>query len=639
MNKTVDFEAFRTEWLEDVIADNPSTVELGNRFARKLITQWLDVDESSDDIVYCDGSGDGGIDIAYLNRGESEDEGTEEADTWYLIQSKYGKAFAGSGTLLVEAQKIIDTLDEKRNNLSSVTQDLLERLLTFRAQVSERDKLIVVFATEEPLNEDEKRVLNDIRVIGTSRLGEIFDVEAVSIATIHQRILERHVTRIKIPVKAQDARGDKLLVGSVKLIELYNFMKAYRDATGDLDQLYEKNVRRFLGKQRKVNKAIKETLESEPENFGLYNNGVTIVVENFEKASRGFELFEPYVVNGCQTTKTLWNVLKSKLESGGTGSNLALKEWREKLDKGVVIVKIVKVGFEGQELLTRITRYTNSQNAVSEKDFIALTSDFRTWRKQIADKYDLFLEIQRGGWDSQKALQKQTFTNHQFKQWANAFDLFKVYGAGWLGEAGLAFGTNQPFLPNGSIFKKIMNNQEDTASFGVDDLYAAYLLQKSANEKYQFGREGIQSRRVTRFLFYMVVIELLKAMMIDAQIETTSAQITKAFLKLFNPNNESACNAIFETAIQLIDEYMTPGKPESVYNEPECLNKSKDVKGYMRWEQLGKSKDSSPKLLDLLALHQRLMKRSIGSQHSPFDLVLQAIKLEAQNDLPLFITE
>ncbi|MEG3840194.1 AIPR family protein [Microcoleus sp. herbarium14] len=83
----------------------------------------------------------------------------------------------------------------------------------------------------------------------------------MSIGNIHQRILNKRATKIKLSVKAQDARGDKLLVGAVKLMELYHFMKAYRDQAGDLDRLYEKNVRRFLGDRRKVNKAIKETLE------------------------------------------------------------------------------------------------------------------------------------------------------------------------------------------------------------------------------------------------------------------------------------------------------------------------------------------------------------------------------------------
>lgn len=624
MSETVEFEFFRKEWLQGIIDGNPSTLELGRRFARKLVTQWLDVDESSDDIVYCDGSGDGGIDIAYLHRGDSVDESTEEGDTWYLVQSKYGKAFSGTGTLLAESQKIIDTLDGHRNRLSSLVEDLVERLTNFRQQASERDKMILVFATETALDDTEKRALNDILSMGRNRLGAIFDVEAVSIETIYQRIRENNTKRIKMPLRASDAKGDKLLVGAVKLKDLYNFMKDYKDFTGDLDQLYEKNVRRFLSSRRKVNKAIKKTLEQEPENFGLYNNGVTIVVEDFEKTSRGYELVEPYVVNGCQTTRTIWDVLYKKLEAGGTGSSKTLQEWKEKLSKGVVVLKIVKVGSEGEELLTQITRYTNSQNAVNEKDFLALTDDFRKWAKQIAEKYNLFLEIQRGGWDSRKALQSQNPGKHQFKNWANAFDLLKVYGAGWLGEAGLAFGTNAPFLPKGKIFEKIMAQKEADKAFGVDDLYAAYLLQKTANEKYKFGREGEPSRRFTRFLYYMVVIDLLKSVMINAPRELTHVNVTQSFLKLFKSEYELARDALFKTAIDLIDDYMTEGTDESVYKEPEC--KSKDVKGYMRWEQLGKTKDSSPQLLELLSIHKKVMKFKTGDTQSPFDLILTAIK-------------
>jgi hypothetical protein len=632
MNQSVDFEAFRQEWLEDIVEGNPSTVELGNRFSRKLITQWLGVDESSDDIVYCDGSGDGGIDIAYLNRGESSDEGSEEGDTWYLVQSKYGTAFRSSGTLLEESQKVIDTLDGQRKNFSSVTQDLLERLLNFRSKASERDKLTLIFATEEPLDTSEKRTLNGIRAMGVERLGEIFHVEAVSITTIYRRLLEHLAIKIIIPLPSKDAKGEKLLVGAVKLMDLYKFMKTYRDKTGDLDRLYEKNVRRFLGTRRKVNAAIKKTLEQEPENFGLFNNGVTIVVQDFSKiASQSrFWLVEPYVVNGCQTTKTIWDVLFKKLESGGTGSSQALEAWKKKLERGVVIVKIVKVGSENpsesEDFLTRITRYTNSQNAVSEKDFLALTQDFRTWAKQMADKYNLFLEIQRGGWDSQKALQKQNPTNPQFTESANTFDLIKVYGAGWLGEAGLAFGKNPPFLPNGTIFKKIMNKQEGKKSFGLDDLYAAYQLQK-VSEKYEFGRKAKETRRSTRFLFYMVVIELLKSVMIGAQTDTTNTNITVAILKLFKPENQLACDALLDTAIQLIDEYMTPGNDESVHNEPEYIKRNlRNVNDYIQWEDLGKNKESSPKLLGLLDIHKRTMKRATSGQKSPFDLVLEAIK-------------
>ena len=93
----VDFEQFRESWLSTVQEGQPSTRELGRRFAVKLVTQWLDASEQSVDFVLCDGSKDGGIDIALLDTGpDASNEETEvSGHTWYLVQSKYGSAFTG----------------------------------------------------------------------------------------------------------------------------------------------------------------------------------------------------------------------------------------------------------------------------------------------------------------------------------------------------------------------------------------------------------------------------------------------------------------------------------------------------------------------------------------------------------------
>ncbi len=71
MGHDVTYEAYREQWLEEVREGNPSTTRLGHRFAHKLLTHWLDISEDSEDVVYCDGSGDGGIDIAYLQRADT----------------------------------------------------------------------------------------------------------------------------------------------------------------------------------------------------------------------------------------------------------------------------------------------------------------------------------------------------------------------------------------------------------------------------------------------------------------------------------------------------------------------------------------------------------------------------------------
>ena len=439
----LSFEVFREQWLTDIREGDPSTTALGHRFSHKLIRQWRDIEDSSSDLVYCDGAGDGGIDIAYLDRGE--DEGNVESGTightWYLVQSKYGAAFRGAATLLAEAQKVVDTLDGRRANLSSLAQGLLERILNFKNGLSDRDRIVLLYATEYPLDESQSRALGDVRALGRGRLGSHFDVESISIQTIYQRNLnEAEAIGLEartVPIVASLVRsGGNLLVGSTSLTNLYQFLKAYRDKTEDLDQLYEKNVRRFLGGRGKVNRGMQETLNSAPEQFGLYNNGITIVVKDFRSDSNGsFELVEPYIVNGCQTTRTIWEICHIRLEAGGTGQNPEAEEWKRRAGEGVVITKVVKVGNEGDSMLEAITRYTNTQNAIREKDFLTLTSDFKSWARQMADRYHVFLEIQRGGWDSRRALQKQNPSLEHFSRMANAFDLMKVYGCGLAGRS------------------------------------------------------------------------------------------------------------------------------------------------------------------------------------------------------------
>jgi AIPR protein len=618
-NSTIGFEEFRRSWLEDVQAGSPSTVELGRRFALKLVTQWLDTSETTADFIRCDGSADGGIDVAMLDTGPDEvsDDTGVSGHTWYLVQSKYGTAFTGVTTLLTEGQKVVETLSGHRPRLNSLAEGLLERLNNFRNGAGPGDKIVLVFATEVALSESEKRALTDLRAMGSSRLGAIFDVETISIETIHARLQEieapTSAKRLSVYLDAQLVdSGPDLLVGSVSLVSLYEFLKRYRDETGDLDRIYEKNVRRFLGGRGKVNKAMQDTLRDAPGRFGLYNNGITIVVHGYEKTNGRLTLSEPYIVNGCQTTRTIWEVFHNKLSAGGTGVNPETEAWKVKASEGVVVAKIVKVGDSGENLLQAITRYTNSQNAIREKDFLALTSDFKTWQNELSNTYDLYLEIQRGGWDSQKALQNTNPKTKQFTKHANAADLVKVYGAGWLGDAGLAFGKNPPFLPDGSVFRRIVNGAEtDGGSFGAVDLYAAYLLQQ-ATAALGFGRGAEkQSRRQTRFLFLMVVIDLFRDVLSRANHMVDHRATSAALVKTLE--NEAARSALLDSAAEVIDGYFTQGSDDSVFTEPAYLNSfNADLNAFLKWEKLGKTDTDTPRLKNALAINKSVMGKAIG---------------------------
>ena len=93
---SLSFDEYKSSWLESIEEGNPTSVEKGHRFAQKLILQWTDWTEASENsITFCDGSGDGGIDVAYLQRGDDSEYSAETGDTWFIIQSKYGSAFQG----------------------------------------------------------------------------------------------------------------------------------------------------------------------------------------------------------------------------------------------------------------------------------------------------------------------------------------------------------------------------------------------------------------------------------------------------------------------------------------------------------------------------------------------------------------
>ena len=622
----ITFEQFCEEWLREFTEEEMSPFEKGSRFAFKMVTQWLDVNEDDEDIAICDGSGDGGIDIAYLRRSDVDavDDHAQvgqsvDGDIWYLFQSKYGSAFQGRETILTEGQKVITTLTGGNNRLSDAARQLLGRLDTFRQQASERDRIILVFATERAMSESDRQVLDDLRVLGKERVGSLFDVEDVSLNTIWETRPTATQPVLSLSIKGNFVDPSSgLRVGTVPLTDLYDFLKSYRTKTGNLDQLYEKNVRQFLGGRRKINRGIAQTLQNNPEIFGLYNNGITIVVSEFstDRADDSCTLFDPYVVNGCQTTKTVWEVLSQRLEAGGTGNSTAPSDWHARAERGVVVTKIVK---GDNARITDITRYTNSQTAVREQDFLALRSDFRDWANAMSDRYGIFLEIQRGGWDSQRAYQKSHPSSKQFIAHANAFDLIKVYGASWLREPGHAFGRSAPFLPNGSIFRRLT----ETEPIDAEDLYAAYQLQEIARQ-FNFGRGASvqQSRRQTRFLYYFVAIELLRDVLIRGNHQTSDKGITKAFHILLQDTNQDILQLILDAAIEIVDDYLRQDSDDSVFKEREFEG---DLNSWFKSETLGKGGERTYRLNSLLTTHKAIFGRSAGSQPSPRTLVNEAI--------------
>ena len=214
------YEQFCTEWLEELSIDNLSPFQRGVAFATNLVAQWLEVTTDDDDFIICDGSGDGGIDIAYLQRADTEPDGVDgdsiEGDTWYLVQSKYGTSFSGSDTILQEGNKVIRTLLGQTPHLSTVSQQLVDKLTQFQQQASDADRIVLVFATTSPIAQQDRDALERVKIIGREQVMPGFDVEELSLMTIWEALDDVEQPRLTVPVIGQFVeQSSGLLVGTV----------------------------------------------------------------------------------------------------------------------------------------------------------------------------------------------------------------------------------------------------------------------------------------------------------------------------------------------------------------------------------------------------------------------------------------
>ena len=484
----------------------------------------------------------------------------------------------------------------------------------FWAQPEAGAQLAVTFLSTNALPTVELNALPDAEAILTAQSPLPATVEAASLHTLYTR---DHVDiSVQVPLRIRGDATSEFIIGAVSLPDLYDFLKEFRAKRGELDALYDKNVRVFLGRTGKTNKGISRTLREEPENFGLYNNGLTIVARAIEGGENGaFTLTDPAVVNGCQTTRTLWDTL-TELGRAPVASDTEkiaqFEDWRARLARGQVAVKIVRVApaeddglAQDDTLLGKITRFTNTQNTIQEKDFIALDRDFRRWKRELAGR-GVFLEILRNEGTRQRARQnKRGYQGAHYEQIAKAFELLKVYGAGWMNEPGAAWNKNSAFVPpRGRIFKEIMRDEN---AMSGDDFLAALHLQNAAAAQ-SFGKRGQSvpdSRKLTRHLFYRTMVELTRRVLRKYDLPAERTDCSRALLAL--ENNRDEWRIFVGYAAEAIDDYMNVAGDYSIGKEPSYGG---DFNAFLKREDLAKSQSHYPQLWNVWNITERLIARN-----------------------------
>jgi hypothetical protein len=145
-------------------------------------------------------------------------------------------------------------------------------------------------------------------------------------------------------------KGWQAFVAAIPAKYLYVWFKTHQT------KLFSANIRDYLGSResdKNNNNKINTTAETDPENFWIFNNGLTALVNDYEfqsdKGKNRLRISGISIVNGAQTT-------------GAIGS---LE--REPDDSAFVPIRFVKC--HNQDVVFGIVRYNNSQNKIKASDF------------------------------------------------------------------------------------------------------------------------------------------------------------------------------------------------------------------------------------------------------------------------------
>lgn len=322
-------------------------------------------DLQPEDIV--DGGADKGLDVISIE--ENVSNGTAQV---YVIQSKHTNGFS-SNALTLLANGLTWLFDEPRSEFSKLPNlNFVNKISEFR-EIRNRlgpsnlsiDIYFVTIGNEEQISIEYSSEIQKItqkydnnafdcfkiHSIGSNKLVELINIQEKKSKQIDYDIPIIYDRNKPSYIEYQNA-GLKGCICSVKASSLARMVSETNEET-----IFDLNLRRFYGIDKgKVNPNIAHTASSEAEAhmFWFYNNGITIVCDDYDVVNdpdtNHLKLKNLQIVNGCQTSMTIFSLMREN----------------KLLEEAEIIVKIFKT--KNPEFLDRVVLTTNNQNSISSRD-------------------------------------------------------------------------------------------------------------------------------------------------------------------------------------------------------------------------------------------------------------------------------
>ncbi|WP_281321901.1 AIPR family protein [Flavobacterium aestivum] len=349
-----------------------------------------------------------------------------------------------------------------------------------------------------PVNPPEQSEIGDIKIH-----YHIRDIEYIY--RIHnsgsgkQAILIDFVQKFNVPIsclpmpeKNDDYQSYLAIIPASILANIYHDYGA---------RLLEQNVRTFLQFRGNINKGIRDTIIKEPHMFMAYNNGISATAESIKltddrKSIVSIKDFQ--IVNGGQTTASIFQTQRKYKNADINAVCVQVK------------LTVINDPLKKTEIISRISRFANTQNKVSEADLSSnhpfhielehLSRKIWAPANLVKSQTRWFYERARGQFTDELS---QIDKSSQQKKWLRRNpkdqkfakeDLSRFYASWEMTPWWVVRGRQKNFVE----FMKIADDIHTNQVF-FEDLIAKSIIFKSAERLYGAGSKAIGDLR------YMVV--------------------------------------------------------------------------------------------------------------------------------------
>lgn len=274
---------------------------------------------------------------------------------------------------------IDDFFDGELNSESEQVADLNGAILAiYEIGVGKRNPKISCYYAATGNYEKPARI-EKLKNAFLSQLGEknIFDDGGIAVDIVGARDLQQWYraatsaveVEIEFPRNVVMPTNDNVeeayigYIDAINLIKLFSLKDSSDNIIGVNRSVFFDNIRDYDAKS-KINIGIKDSVaQSGGGDFVFRNNGITVVSKSIDRTGDRFRLEDFQIVNGCQTSNVVFELLHGETEID--------EQTRQKLFTELK-VPFRLIGSKNDDFVSSIILGTNRQNPVRDEQFWAL---------------------------------------------------------------------------------------------------------------------------------------------------------------------------------------------------------------------------------------------------------------------------